>query len=374
MADAKVLFDRGPIAGGTAFTAPQTLITAHTPADVDRAFDAMQRAQSDGKWLAGYLSYEFGYLSSPKLAPLLPATRELPLLHFGVYDTPTAQQATPDEPPATLEPPQPVWDLARYEKAFQTVHDYIVAGDIYQANLTFPLTSRFTGSIEQLYAQLKQCQPVPHGALVDLGGTALLSRSPELFFSLSTDGTLTTRPMKGTAPRGDTAAQDDAIRDALHTSEKNRAENLMIVDLLRNDMSRISQIGSVTVPELFAIERFETLHQMTSCITSQISKGTTLKDLFAALFPCGSITGAPKVRAMQIIHEIEAQPREAYCGSIGWIAPNGSMEFNVAIRTLQCRPDNSVLMNVGGGVVYDSTAQDEYDEALLKSRFADLSL
>lgn len=180
--------------------------------------------------------------------------------------------------------------------------------------------------------------------------------------------------MKGTAPRGTTKAQDDAIREALHSSEKNRAENLMIVDLLRNDMSRISQIGSVTVPELFAVERFETLHQMTSCITSQITDGTTLKDLFTALFPCGSITGAPKVRAMQIIHEIEAQPREAYCGSIGWIAPDGSMEFNVAIRTLHCRDDKSVLMNVGGGVVYDSTAQDEYEEALLKSRFADFGI
>ncbi|MEP3442033.1 MAG: aminodeoxychorismate synthase component I [Sulfitobacter sp.] len=374
MTDAKVLFDRGPIAGGTAFTAPQAIITAHTPAEVDSAFAAMQQAQSDGKWLAGYLSYEFGYLASPKLEPLLPAIRELPLLHFGVYDAPTAQKALPDALPATLDRPQPVWDFPRYEEAFQTVHDYIVAGDIYQANLTFPLTSQFTGSTEQLYAQLKQRQPVPHGAFVDLGGTALLSRSPELFFSLSTDGTLTTRPMKGTAPRGNTSAQDDAIRDALYTSEKNRAENLMIVDLLRNDMSRVSQIGSVAVPELFAVERFETLHQMTSCITSKITNGTSFKDLFAALFPCGSITGAPKVRAMQIIHEIETQPREAYCGSIGWIAPDGSMEFNVAIRTLQCRPDNTVLMNVGGGVVYDSTARDEYDEALLKSRFTDLGL
>lgn len=169
MADAEVLFDRGPIAGGTAFTAPHSVITADTPADVDRAFDAMQQAQSAGKWLAGYVSYEFGYLSSPKLAPLLPATRELPLLHFGVYDTPTAAQPHAEAAPATLAPPQPVWDFARYEEAFQTVHDYIVAGDIYQANLTFPLTSRFTGNITQLYAQLRQRQPVPHGALVNLG-------------------------------------------------------------------------------------------------------------------------------------------------------------------------------------------------------------
>ncbi len=240
-------------------------------------------------------------------------------------------------------------------------------------NLTFPLASRFAGTIEQLYAQLQRRQPVPHGVLVDLGGVALLSRSPELFFSLSENGKLTTRPMKGTAPRGKTAAADDALRDELQSSEKNRAENLMIVDLLRNDMSRVSEVGSVTVPELFSVERFATLHQMTSCITSQVCKGITFKELFRALFPCGSITGAPKVRAMQIIRDIETQPREAYCGSIGWIAPNGAMEFNVAIRTLLCRQDQTVQMNVGGGIVYDSTAQSEYEEALLKSRFANLS-
>lgn len=372
MKNAKVIFDRGPIAGGTAFAAPNAVIKANNPNEVDRAFDAMQQAQLDGKWLAGYLSYEFGYLSSPKLVNLLPPLRELPLIHFGVFDAPTSLQAVSGDSPVTLDPPQPLWDFKHYERAFQKVHDYIAAGDIYQANLTFPLTSRFTGSIEQLYAQLQRRQPVPHGVLVDLGGCALLSRSPELFFSLSQNGRLRTRPMKGTAPRGKTAAADDALRDELQSSEKNRAENLMIVDLLRNDMSRVSEIGSVTVPELFAIERFATLHQMTSSITSQICEGTTFKELFLALFPCGSITGAPKVRAMQIIREIETQPREAYCGSIGWIAPNGAMEFNVAIRTLLCRQDQTVQMNVGGGVVYDSTAKSEYEEAMLKSHFAKL--
>ncbi|WP_237331863.1 aminodeoxychorismate synthase component I [Yoonia vestfoldensis] len=371
--EAKVVFDCGPLAGGSVFAAPNAVIKASASADVDRAFDAMQQAQSDGKWLAGYMSYELGYLLSPKLAPLLPPARELPLIHFGVFDAPVPRRGALNEAPATLDQPQPLWDFARYANAFQTVHDYIAAGDNYQANLTFPMASRFTGTIEQLYTQLQRRQWVPHGALVDLGGTALLSRSPELFFSLSVDGKLTTRPMKGTAPRGKTMAEDDSFREELRISEKNRAENLMIVDLLRNDMSRVSEIGSVTVPELFEVERFETLHQMTSCVTSQISQGTTFKELFEALFPCGSITGAPKVRAMQIIREVEAQPREAYCGSIGWIAPNGAMEFNVAIRTLICRRDQTVQMNVGGGVVYDSTAQGEYDEAMLKSRFAELN-
>lgn len=333
----------------------------------------MQRAQSDGKWLAGYLSYELGYLLSPKLVPLFPTKRDLPLIHFGVFDDPSPLQALDDKAAAALASPEPIWDFAQYARAFATIHDYIEAGDIYQANLTFPLISRFSGSPDALYARLRQRQPVPHGALVDFGGTALLSRSPELFFSLSAEGKLTTRPMKGTAPRAETPIEDDAIRDSLQLSEKNRAENLMIVDLLRNDMSRVSEIGSVTVPELFVVERFATLHQMTSCISSQVRQGTTIQALFEALFPCGSITGAPKVRAMQIIRDIETQPREAYCGAIGWIAPDGAMEFNVAIRTLLCRQDKTVQMNVGGGVVYDSTAQDEYAEALLKSRFADLS-
>lgn len=371
--NAKVVFDRGPLLAGTLFEAPCEIIKADTPQDVDDAFDAMQRAQSNGKWLAGYLSYDFGYLTSSKLKPLLPPQRELPLIHFGVFDTPLAPEPRVANAHATLDPPVPLWNFHQYSQAFAKVHDYIQAGDVYQVNLTFPLVSQFTGSPEALYARLRQRQPVPHGALVDFGGTTLLSRSPELFFSLSTDGKLTTRPMKGTAPRAETPDEDDALRDNLQSSEKNRAENLMIVDLLRNDMSRVSKIGSVAVPELFVVERFATLHQMTSCITSRIRPDTTIKALFEALFPCGSITGAPKLRAMQIIHEIETQPREAYCGSIGWIAPNGAMEFNVAIRTLMCRQDKTVQMNVGGGVVYDSTAQDEYAEALLKSQFSNLS-
>ena len=370
---ANVTFDRGPSGGGDRFAAPSEMIRADTADQVDAAFEAMQRAQSDGKWLAGYVSYEFGYLASPKLERLLPTDRALPLIHFGVFDAP--QPATPTAVSALvdLDPLQPQWTSDRYAQAFSTVHDYIGAGDIYQVNLTFPIATRSDASPDALYAKLRERQAVPHGALVNFGETALLSRSPELFFSLTSTGVLTTRPMKGTAPRGATPAQDDTVRDAQQSSEKNRAENLMIVDLLRNDMSRVSEIGSVKVPELFVVESYATLHQMTSCITSQILPNTTLKELFMALFPCGSITGAPKVRAMEIIREIETQPREAYCGSIGWIAPDGAMEFNVAIRTLMYRADRSVQMNVGGGVVYDSTAQDEYDEALLKSRFADLN-
>lgn len=354
------------------FSQPIDIIRADTPDEVEAAFAEMQQAQADGKWLAGYVSYEFGYLTSHKLEKLMPENRETPLIHFGVFDAPQTLTVETTDTPAELDQLQPQWNADQYERAFGVVHDYIGAGDIYQVNLTFPIATRSSTSTDALYARLKQRQIVPHGALVDLDGVALLSRSPELFFSLSTNGVLKTKPMKGTAPRGSTPTQDDALRDGLQASEKNRAENLMIVDLLRNDMSRVSEIGSVQVPELFVVERFATLHQMTSTITSKVLDGTCIKDLFMALFPCGSITGAPKVRAMEIIAEIEAQPRGAYCGSIGWIAPDGAMEFSVAIRTLMYRKDGTVQLNVGGGVVYDSTAQDEYDEALLKAHFANL--
>ncbi len=199
----------------------------------------------------------------------------------------------------------------------------------------------------------------------------ILSRSPELFFEVK-GRILTTRPMKGTAPRGATMGEDAVRRQALALSEKNQAENLMIVDLLRNDMSRVSKPGSVRVPELFTIESYATLHQMTSRITSELTEGVTVAEMFEALFPCGSITGAPKIRAMEIIADLEAGPRGAYCGAVGWIAPSGDMRFNVAIRTLTLHDDGRIEMGVGGGVVYDSTGPDEYDEALLKASFTRL--
>ncbi len=366
-----VIFDHGPLPGGTAFRDAVRLIEARDPAEVPQALAAMQAAQAVGFWLAGYASYELGYVLCDKLAPLLPERRDLPLLRFGVFAAP---EPAPDLDPtgAALTDFTPDWEFDRYAAAFAQVHDYIGAGDIYQANLTFPLQARYAGPVSALYAALRARQPVPHGALVDLGGAAILSRSPELFFALSAEGELTARPMKGTTPRGATPAEDDRLAAELAASDKNRAENLMIVDLLRNDLSRISAIGSVEVPELFAVERYATVHQMTSRITARILPGTGLAQIFTALFPCGSVTGAPKIRAMQILRELEPAPREAYCGAIGWIAPDGSMQFNVAIRSLICFPDGRARLNVGGGLVYDSTAQAEYDEALLKARFAAL--
>ena len=366
----QVIIDGGPCPGGTAFVDPVRVIRADTPDAVPAAFVAMEAAKAQGCWLAGYASYELGYAFSHKLHDLMPPDRTTPLLEFGVFDGPAPAQVALSEGGAFLSDPHPVWDLTAYSDAFDRIKAYIAAGDIYQANLTFPLNARYTGTPLELYATLRNRQPVPHGAFVDLGGPVLLSRSPELFFAIDRTGGIEVKPMKGTVARGQTPDEDAAQVEWLRGSVKNQAENLMIVDLMRNDISRLSKVGSVRVPELFKVETYVTLHQMTSRIVAQLLPDIGLHDIFAALFPCGSITGAPKIRAMQILRALEAQPRGAYCGAIGWIAPQGDMQFNVAIRTVLCHADGTAQLNVGGGVVYDSTANDEYTEALLKSRFA----
>lgn len=365
----QIRFDHGPSGTACQFAQAKRRIVANDPGEVPAALAALDRARASGFWLAGYASYELGFALEPRLLPLMPGRRHLPLLQFGVYDAPQAAGDLP-QGPAGLGDLRPLWDPARYARAFQTVHDYICAGDIYQANLTFPIHMTATGEARALYAALQGVQPVRYGALIeDETGPAILCRSPELFFRTHADGRIETRPMKGTQPRSADPAEDTRRRFFLQSDAKNRAENLMIVDLLRNDISRVSVPGTVSVPELFAVESFETVHQMTSLITAQMQPDTGLSDIFTALFPCGSITGAPKLRAMQILADLEQAPREIYCGSLGWAAPDGRAEFNVAIRTLMVE-DAQAVLNVGGGVVYDSTALGEYEEALWKARFA----
>jgi para-aminobenzoate synthetase component 1 len=365
----QIRFDHGPAGEGCAFAGAEHLIVARDPGDVPAALDAMDAARAAGLWLAGFASYELGYALEPRLASRMPARRRLPLLQFGAYRAPKG--AAPLDPgPAQLGPARPAWDARRYARAFGEVHDLIGAGDIYQANLTFPLSLDAAGAPRALYAALSAVQPVHHGALIEAEGLpAILSRSPELFFRTDAAGTIETRPMKGTQPRSDDPGEDARRRYFLQSDEKNRAENLMIVDLLRNDISRVSVPGSVRVPELFSVETYETVHQMTSLVAADLAPGVTLSDILRALFPCGSITGAPKIRAMEILADLEPAPREIYCGTIGWAAPDGRAEFNVAIRTLMVEGGQARL-NVGGGVVYDSTASGEYEEALWKARFA----
>ena len=365
----RIRFDRGPQGASAWFAAPRQLIRADSHADVPSALDAMDAARAAGYWLAGYASYELGYVLEPRLHSLMPVERRLPLIAFGVYDGPTLAEPLPPGT-AALGPFTPGWSAIEYAAAFEKAHEYIGAGDIYQTNLTFPLTATASGDPLAIYAGLSNGQPVGHGSiLLQDGLPAILSRSPELFFRTDAAGKIQTRPMKGTQPRSADPAEDATLKIFLQNDPKNRAENLMIVDLLRNDLSRICAIGSVRVPELFRVETYATVHQMTSLIEGQLLAGITLGDTFRALFPCGSVTGAPKVRAMQIIHALEQRPRDIYCGSIGWAAPDGRADFNVAIRTILLENQTADL-SVGGGVVWDSTAESEYEEALWKTRFA----
>jgi para-aminobenzoate synthetase component 1 len=373
---ATLLVENGPGAQPAAFTAPLGLIRADTPTEVPDALQAIDAALGDGHWVAGLASYELGYAFEPRLAPLMPPDRNVPLLCVGVFDAPEPAtrllaRAEGLTGMARLSALRPDWDGPTHAEAARRVIDYIAAGDIYQANLTFPVTADWSGDPWGLYAALRRRQPVPHGAFLSFPDMPpIASRSPELFFQTDAAARIETRPMKGTAPRAPTPEADEALKNDLRFSVKNRAENLMIVDLLRNDISRLCLPGTVRVPALFSVETYETLHQMVSRVTGQLRPGTGFADIMAALFPCGSVTGAPKIRAMEVIRELEPWPRGAYCGTIGWMAPDGSSAFNVAIRTLTLWPDGRADLPVGGGIVADSTPDGEYEEALWKARFA----
>ncbi|MER9576319.1 aminodeoxychorismate synthase component I [Mesorhizobium sp. M0189] len=355
------------------FDRPAEIISAHGEADFLPALEAAQAAHDGGKWLAGYFSYEAGYLLEPKLVPLLPAGRRAPLFCLGVFDPPVEETVAPGDLPASNGPifdPKAAWSSDDYAKRFAGLHDHIRKGDCYQGNLTFPVHAQWSGDPLDAFNALTERQPVKYGALVALGDPIVLSRSPELFFEVDAEGMIETHPMKGTAPRGATKAEDDRLKAFLRNDEKNQAENRMIVDLLRNDISLISEVGTLDVPELFRIESYPTVHQMVSRVRAKLLPGLAIRQIFAALFPCGSITGAPKIRAMEILRELEGGPRDVYCGAIGWIAPGGRMRFSVAIRTISLFANGEAVYNVGGGVVFDSTAEEEYQECLLKARFA----
>ncbi|AWI58789.1 aminodeoxychorismate synthase component I [Sinorhizobium fredii] len=359
----------------TVFAEPSRVITARTRAEFQRGLSELEAARRAGKWLVGYMAYEAGHLFEEKLAPFAEEHRETPLMSFGVFDAPAdshplaePQRRVENEP--FLSEPRAGWDFPAYRQRFERLHQHLRQGDCYQANLTMPIHARWSGDPRAAFWSLIERQPVKYGALVALDGPVLLSRSPELFFHVDTDGWIETHPMKGTAPRGLTAEEDAAIIAEMREDEKTQAENRMIVDLLRNDISRITEVGTLSVPKLFEIETYPTVHQMVSHVRARLLPDISVADIFAALFPCGSITGAPKMRAMEILHELESGPRDAYCGAIGFIAPDGVMRFNVAIRTISLFPDGRAIFNVGGGIVFDSKAEAEYDECLLKARFA----
>lgn len=349
------------------FSSPEKIITAFSIAELDKAFRDIELAQKSGFYLAGFFSYELGYALETSLQNLL-NNQDQPLLELGVFKAPP--QAAPAEMLYTATQPQlsltPIWSKSDYLSRFQQIQGFIEAGDVYQINLTFPMEAHTDWPAHKLHAAFRQSQPGRYGGIVNLGKNAIITFSPELFFEKKGPN-MRMRPMKGTRPRLRDSASDTALMEEMRDEPKSQAENLMIVDLLRNDLSRLCEAGSVTVPELFTLETYPTLHQMTSQVEGTLRAGQSWRDILTGLFPCGSVTGAPKIRAMEIIHDLEHMSRDAYCGAIGYITPEGDACFNVAIRTIQL--SNGLLRyDVGSGVVLDSKGEDEYEECLLKSQ------
>ncbi|MGX1789858.1 aminodeoxychorismate synthase component I [Bosea sp. NPDC055332] len=368
-----LLEDRSGAGTALLFAEPVEIVAASEPSEIARAFAAIEAGLLRGLHAAGFLSYELGYAFEPRLAGLLPSERALPLLWLGLFEPPRrVASAELDQRFAALCPP-PLEDLAfgldeaGHAVAVQRVLDYLHAGDAYQVNLTFPIRFRYRGDPLALYGALRASQPVAHGGMVATGEANILSVSPELFIEAA-GGRAITRPMKGTSARAVDAQADEAAKAALRADPKQRAENLMIVDLLRNDLSRISEQGSVEVPALFSVETYPSFHTLTSTVRGQLRPGLSLLEQMQALFPCGSVTGAPKLRAIEIIRELESAPRGVYTGSLGMIAPNGDLSFNVAIRTATLLPDGEGVYGVGGGIVVDSRPAEEYAECRLKAR------
>ena len=373
-----VLLDDSLTPGGRSllYTAPVEIVTANAPGEIEAGLDAISAGLARGLYAAGFFSYELGYCLEPKLRDLLPERRDVPLFWIGLFAAPQPLddagtrawlEANGGLGRAHISALKLSCSRAAYDQAFGKVLDYIAAGDVYQINLTLKYHFAFAGDPMALYAALRRKQRVAYGALIATPDLGVLSLSPELFFRREGKH-MATRPMKGTAPRGRTPREDARLKTWLAVDEKQRAENLMIVDLLRNDLGRVAKIGSVEVTDLFTVETYRSVHQMTSGIRAELRADMGLKDMLRSLFPCGSVTGAPKVRAMEIISELEAAPRGIYTGAIGHIEPNGDAQFNVAIRTVVLSGQNGE-MGIGSGVVADSKADNEFEECLLKAHF-----
>jgi para-aminobenzoate synthetase / 4-amino-4-deoxychorismate lyase len=356
------------------YTNPVRLIIADAQDGVSDALDAVQAATRLGLHAAGYIAYQAGLSLEPALAGMSQPS-PVPLVWFGLFEG--YEEIAPDQVPGRLPDPAGAWAgppvphllHEDYGQALRTVKDYIEAGDIYQANLTFGCDVQIAGDPLALYAGLRARAGAGYGGIVWTGQDWFLSLSPELFFSIQ-DGKITTRPMKGTSARGFDADSDAQAAATLRSDPKQRAENLMIVDLLRNDLSRVAEPGSVAVPQLFSVETYPGLHQLTSTVTAKLAANQDATSVIRAIFPCGSITGAPKIRAMEIITDVESDPRGLYTGSIGRIDPCGDAAFNVAIRTLHLRDTATcATFGLGSGIVADSQIREEWDECLTKGNF-----
>jgi para-aminobenzoate synthetase/4-amino-4-deoxychorismate lyase len=368
------------------FLDPVAVFTASQLDEIPALFRQIESALDAGLYVAGYVGYECGYHFQEIEVDLSPSST--PLAWFGAYRSPqiwdhalgsALDEFSQDRPSTTLsgKPDEVLAGLhgdlrltmekSEYCARIERIQRYLRAGDTYQVNFTDSVEGRLQSTVAAAFSTLSLRQPVSHGALLRAGALEVLSFSPELFFKVAGDR-IVTRPMKGTMPRGLDLAEDAAAALRLQNDEKNRAEHVMIVDLLRNDLGRICEMGSVGVEDLFSVEKYRTLLQMTSTVSGTLRPKLSFYEIFKSLFPCGSITGAPKIRTMQIIRELEDRPRGVYTGAIGYIAPDRSSTFSVAIRTLVVE-DGQARMGVGGGIVADSRPMEEYRECLLKASF-----
>lgn len=379
-----VLLDDARAEGAAAarlFADPVEVLTAWSAAEVPALLAALEAAQARGLHAAGYLTYEAGKALAPAWRGAVDAeTGDAPLGWFGLFhtvrriDADKVADLLPDPASAWIGKVAPRVARADYLAAVEAVLDYIRAGDIYQANFTFRADVPVRGNPLAIHARLRRTARAGYGGVIWTGEQAIVSHSPELFFALR-GGQVMARPMKGTAARLADSEADAIAARALADDPKQRAENLMIVDLIRNDLSRVAVPGSVAVPELFRVESFPTIHQLVSDVSARLPEGAGAVDVLRAAFPCGSITGAPKVRAMEIIDELEVGARGLYTGSIGFIEPGGDAAFNVAIRTLLL-PQSALqdgpacaTLGLGSGIVADSEPAEEWRECLAKGEF-----
>ncbi|MDP3906400.1 aminodeoxychorismate synthase component I [Novosphingobium sp.] len=389
MAEPFILLDDARPSGASdarLYRAPREIVVARRVEDVAPALERIEELRAQGFELAGYMAYEAGLALEPRLTALAAARTGAtgPLLWFGAFDR--FETIPADEVPgwlaarakpgiAQIGPVEPQLSPGGYARMFGAIQDAISAGDIYQANLTFPLAGSFRGDPLALYAAIRPAAGAGYGGIVCDGAHWLLSLSPELFFA-ARDGNAMVKPMKGTRPRGRNPAEDARLADELSSSVKDRAENLMIVDLMRNDLSRVAEAGSVKVDRPFAVESYPTVHQMVTTVRARLQPGRGAADMLRALFPCGSITGAPKIRAMELINAVERDARGPYCGAIGRIDAAGDAAFNVAIRTLRLTPGENgrgkAVLGVGSAIVADSEALPEWRECLVKGGFVRL--
>ena len=368
-------------AGGRSFElrSPVAIVEARRPDEVVDALASVEASTGRGYWAAGFLAYEAAPALDPAFAVRARAARDpfadLPLAWFALFED-AADASLPNDASSGSPPPLDTWapsiDRGRYDDSIARIRDRIGAGDVYQINYTLRLRAALAGDERGLYRDLCLAQRGSYAAYLNAGRYRILSASPELFFRLDGDR-VTTRPMKGTAPRGRWTEEDDAAARRLRSSEKDRAENAMIVDLLRNDLGRISVPGSVETPAMFEAERYETVWQLTSTVTSRLRADAGLVDVVRAAFPSGSVTGAPKIRSSELIAELEDSPRGVYTGAVGYVAPSGSggprARFNVAIRTVVLDSTTGLAeYGVGGGITTDSSAEAEYDEVTAKAR------